>query len=254
MHVASAHEFLHHFIGHYIAAEGKLWRTLNLLFAKPGQLTVEFIRGRRGQFIDPLRLLLTVSLLVFLVMKWQVHRLPGAPAETASQQRAVAASAALAEKEHEADGRVFNVLSRASDKFAVNYGEYLAQAKPVKAAQFWEAWLRSGPTIVLCLIPLMALVLKVLHFGSGWRYGEHLVFAMHLQNMFLLALIVDIGGIHGSTMYFLGAALGLYILLAMRRVYGGGWILLLFRMGAFGYCLITGLEWLTRIAFLLRLA
>ena len=27
MHVASAHEFIHHFIGHYVAAEGKLWAT-----------------------------------------------------------------------------------------------------------------------------------------------------------------------------------------------------------------------------------
>jgi len=253
VHIASAHEFLHHFIGHYIAAEGKLWRTFGWLIAKPGQLTVEFIRGRRGQFIDPLRLLLTVSLLAFLMMKWQVHRLPEAPVETASPQAVVAASAALARTQHKIDGLLFDVFARASDKFAANYGKFLAEPKEAKDAQFWEGWLRSGPTIVLCLIPLMALVLKVLHLGSGWRYGEHLVFAMHLQCVLLLALIVDVGGIRGATVYLLGTALGLYILLAMRKVYGGGWIWLLLRMALFSYCLIAGLEWLARIDFMLRM-
>jgi hypothetical protein len=69
VHVASAHEFIHHFIGHYVAAEGKLWATLRMLLLRPGQLTLEFIGGRRGQYIDPLRLLLTISLVVFLLMK-----------------------------------------------------------------------------------------------------------------------------------------------------------------------------------------
>jgi hypothetical protein len=253
VHVASTHEFLHHYVGHFIAAEGKLWRTLVFLFAKPGQLTVEYIRGRRGQFIDPLRLLLTMSLLAFLAMKWQVHHLPAAHAETASPQAAVAATAAVAKKEHKYDGMLFDVFAWASDQFAGNYGKFMAQPKPVQDAQFWEGWLRSGPTIVLCLIPLMALALKLLHLGRGWCYGEHLVFAMHLQCVFLLALIVDVGGIHGTTIYLLGAALGLYILMAMRKVYGGGWALLLVRMGLFSYCLIQGLELLARIAFMSRM-
>jgi len=253
VHVASTHEFLHHFIGHYVAAEGKLWRTLGWLFAKPGRLTVEYIRGRRGQFIDPLRLLLTMSLLAFLVMKWQVHQLPEAPAETASPQAVAAATAADARTQHKVDGMLFDVFARASEKFAGNYGKYMALPKPAKDAQFWEGWLRAGPTVVLCLIPLMALALKLLHLGSGWRYGEHLVFAMHLQCVLLLALIVDVGGIHGATVYVLGAALSLYILQAMRTVYGGGWALLLVRLGLFGYCLIAGLELLARAAFMLRM-
>lgn len=254
VHIASAHEFLHHFVGHYIAAEGKLWRTLGWLIAKPGQLTVEFIRGRRGQFIDPLRLLLTVSLLAFLVMKWEVYRLPAAPVAPVSVQAAVVATAATARKVHQADGWLFDIFARASDKFAGNYGNYAAQPEPVQAAQFWEAWLRFGPTVVLCLIPLMAAVLKLLHLGSGWRYGEHLVFAMHFQTVTFLALLLTVGGMPGAIKPLLGSALGLYILLAMRKVYGGGWIVLLLRTVTFGYCLVMSFEVLVRIAFLLRMA
>ncbi|WP_170860386.1 DUF3667 domain-containing protein [Duganella sp. CF458] len=253
-HIASAHEFLHHFVGHYIAAEGKLWRTLGWLIAKPGQLTVEFIGGRRGHFVDPLRLLLTVSLLAFLVMKWEVYRLPVPPVEPVSARATVLATAATARQVHQADGWLFDIFARVSDKFVGNYGKYAAQPEPLQGAQFWEAWLRFGPTVVLCLIPLMAAVLKLLHLGSGWRYGEHLVFAMHFQTVTFLALLLTVGGMRGGVKPLLGSALGLYILLAMRKVYGGGWIVLLLRTVMFGYCLVASFEVLVRIAFLLRMA
>ncbi len=253
VHIASAHEFLHHFVGHYVAAEGKLWRTLGWLFAKPGQLTVEYIRGRRGQFIDPLRLLLTVSLLAFLVMKWQVYRLP--PAPPAVQATAVvAAPAAATQAIHKVDRRLFDVFAWGSDNFAVNYGKFLALPAQTQSAQFWELWLRVGPTIMLCLIPLMAAMLKVLHLGTGWRYGEHLVFAMHVQTVGLLAVILAVGGMQGLTKPLLLSALTVYVLLAMRKVYGGGWIVLMLRVGAFGYGATWCFELLGRIAFMLRLA
>ncbi|MCE3265165.1 MAG: hypothetical protein K0R43_4244 [Pseudoduganella sp.] len=254
VHIASAHDFLHHFVGHYVAAEGKLWRTLGWLIAKPGALTVEYIAGRRGQFIDPLRLLLTMSLLMFLVMRWQVYLLPHtAPAPAPSVATAQPATAAQARMVHAHDGQLFAVFDRASDRFAINYGTFAAQPEPVQAVQFWEAWLRFGPTIMLCLVPLLAAVLKVLHLGTGWRYGEHLVFIMHVQTVTLLALIATTGGMHGPTKLATLSAMALYILLAMRKVYGGGWIVLLLRAGLFGYCLMASFEWLVRFAFLLRM-
>lgn len=250
-HVASAHEFLHHFIGHYVAAEGKLWRTLGWLLFKPGQLTVEFIRGRRGQFIDPLRLLLTVSLLAFLVMKWELHHLES-PAPAATAQVSAAAPATAAQAVDEIDRKLFNVFAKASDHFAVNYGRFLALPKETQDAQFFEAFLQFGPTVMLCLIPLMAGLLKLMHLGSGWRYGEHLVFAMHLQTLNLLALIIHIGRMSASSPV-LKTAVVLYMLLAMRKVYGGGWVVLLLRTLALAICIGSGLDWLIRTAFMLRM-
>jgi hypothetical protein len=253
VHIASAHEFLHHFVSHYVAAEGKLWRTLGWLLAKPGQLTLAFIRGRRGQFIDPLRLLLTVSLLAFLVMKWQVYQLPSAPASPGHGASAAVAPATAAQAVHKVDGRVFDLFARASDQFAMNYGKYLAQPAALRDGQFWEAWLRFGPTIVLCLIPLMALLLKCVHLGTGWRYGEHLVFAMHVQTVSLMAMLVSVGGMRGYTKLILLSSLALYLLLAMRKVYGGGWLILLLRAAIVGYYTSLAFEWLVRIAFMLRM-
>ena len=68
-HSPSAGEFIHEFIGHYVALEGKLWQTLTLLLSRPGQLTVDYMRGRRIPTINPLRLYLTLSLVMFGMIK-----------------------------------------------------------------------------------------------------------------------------------------------------------------------------------------
>jgi hypothetical protein len=54
---------LRHFLVHTVAHEllhvdGTLWRTLRLLFTRPGQLSLEYAAGRRRPFVNPFRLLL----------------------------------------------------------------------------------------------------------------------------------------------------------------------------------------------------
>jgi len=69
LHPPTLVEFLHEFVGHYVALEGALWQTLKLLLAKPGRLTREYLDGRRRRYVLPLRLYLTCSFLFFLVVK-----------------------------------------------------------------------------------------------------------------------------------------------------------------------------------------
>jgi hypothetical protein len=70
LHHASTREFLHEFIGHYVALEGKLWGSLKRLIFQPGELTNEYIRGRRVRYVQPLRLYLTFSVLFFALLKF----------------------------------------------------------------------------------------------------------------------------------------------------------------------------------------
>jgi predicted RNA-binding Zn-ribbon protein involved in translation (DUF1610 family) len=62
-------EFAQQFGGAYFAAEGALWRSLKLLLLRPGALTEEYLAGRRKHYVLPLRLYLTISLLVLLVVR-----------------------------------------------------------------------------------------------------------------------------------------------------------------------------------------
>ena len=60
-------EFVREFLQDQVALEGKLLRTLKVLVAKPGQLTLDYIDGRRHRYIRPLRLYLTLSVVYFAV-------------------------------------------------------------------------------------------------------------------------------------------------------------------------------------------
>ncbi len=55
------HDFLHS-IFHF---EGKVWRTLPLLFLKPGELTRRYVHGERARFVSPLALFLFSVFLMF---------------------------------------------------------------------------------------------------------------------------------------------------------------------------------------------
>lgn len=59
-----------------MAVEGKLWETLRLLMFRPGRLTADYLRGRRVPTINPLRLYLSLSVLVFALIKLNGVDLP----------------------------------------------------------------------------------------------------------------------------------------------------------------------------------
>ena len=48
-------------------ADARIWRTLRLLALRPGELTCEYLRGKRASYTPPLRLYVALSLLLFLV-------------------------------------------------------------------------------------------------------------------------------------------------------------------------------------------
>lgn len=57
--------FFHDLLHGVFHFEGKIWRTLPLLVARPGQLTREYIDGRRASYISPIALFLFCMFLLF---------------------------------------------------------------------------------------------------------------------------------------------------------------------------------------------
>jgi hypothetical protein len=55
-------------IAEVFSLDGRLFRTLRMLFRKPGFLTSEYLAGRRAAWVAPLRLYLLVSVVYFLVL------------------------------------------------------------------------------------------------------------------------------------------------------------------------------------------
>ena len=258
LHVPSAREFLHEFIAHYVALEGKLWKSLALLLFRPGRLTRDYIEGKRARYVEPLRLYLSFSIIFFAIFKLGGANIgigkpdtpPAGRAEASVEQKAgkareaTVAPALRAREQAREERRLAReknndqdliVLGEGDDAKAERLAASVHPALGAKVAQFLQlpkeerndAMLRAlssyTPYAIFLLMPVFAALLKLLYLGSGRRYGEHLLFALHTNAFAFLALslwmlVPDFIPLIG---FGLGVWLVFYLPTAMRKVYGG---------------------------------
>ncbi len=103
-----------------------------------------------------------------------------------------------------------------------------------------DAWLRALPTSLFVMVPLFALLLKLLYFFTPRTYLEHLVVALYSHAWLMLAmlcifLLTDAVAIWSSITWvsvWLGLAMGavglwipIYLFIMQRRVYRQHWLL-----------------------------
>lgn len=60
--------FISHSIGHYFHFDSKFFHTLIPLLTKPGQLTLDYLAGKRARYIHPVSLYIFVSIVYFLIV------------------------------------------------------------------------------------------------------------------------------------------------------------------------------------------
>ena len=62
--------FAHDIVHGVLHFEGKFWRTLPMIFFRPGQLTRRYINGERARFVSPFALFLFSVFLMFAAISW----------------------------------------------------------------------------------------------------------------------------------------------------------------------------------------
>ena len=90
------------------------------------------------------------------------------------------------------------------------------------------------PTVLFLILPVFALLLKLLYVRRGWYYSEHLVFGLHTHAFAfavftVIAALASLGGAFkasgapGVVAVVLLVSIPLYFLIAQKRVYRQGW-------------------------------
>ena len=214
----SAREFLHEFVAHYVALEGKLWRTLALLLFRPGALSNEYLAGRRVRYVEPLRVYLTFSILFFAILKFSS---PDALLTVHGQQAPVSAHGPSQIAENKSSAIQVSILGQ-TPTLPRQWQDFEQLPTAEKQKLVVDSFFHYAPYAMFCLMPLFALFLKILYLGSGRHYGEHFLFALHTNafafiTMALMSLIpIDL------VRLALGAWLLAYLPWAMWRVYPSG--------------------------------
>lgn len=200
-HPPSAGEFIHEFIGHYVALEGKLWRTVKLLVARPGELTRQYLSGRRVPYLEPLRLYLTLSLVFFFLIKTLGVALPqlkiedgvfglsyarSIPIKVGEKDGTVSTRGSVTMGNDPGDNNVtrgietaVDLLGHVNPAWRDNIEHFRSQPEEERSARLNHGFAANLPYMLIAVLPLFALFLKLIYLPSGRRYGEHLVFALH---------------------------------------------------------------------------
>lgn len=256
-----------------LSVNSTLPRTLIALIFRPGHLTREYVQGRIVRYIPPFRLYLVSSLLFFIVLPFVADpgelqreveegiradslREASAPRDTARPR---------ADSVIRAGGRNMSVTMERGENRNINLNvgikdtlkvpgplrplnrrllrgeERLNKLPPGEAVRtLMEAFEENAPTGAFFMMPLFALILKLLYWRRKRFYVEHFVFALHVHSFaFLMITLIMLLGVD-----WVGVAMGTWFVvalyIAMKRVYGQGWFRTLTKFGmlAFAYFFI----------------
>ncbi len=182
----------------------KIVGTFMALLFRPGRLTHEYLAGRKGRYITPVRLYLTFSALYFL-FAWGVL----------------------------AEARGGGVNRIAQQPWIVS----LATTRGVTAQAFVEKIHQRVEKYATVLrfasVLVSGIFLTVLYYGSGRYYVEHLVFSLHYYSFDFFtksafALLFLLAGLLGwklpsQALNLFYPLAFIYLVFALRRVYKQSW-------------------------------
>lgn len=231
-------EFLQQFGGSYISMEGALWRTLLLLLFRPGRLTKEYLNGRKRRYVLPLRLYLTISVVALLALQWsgamqvgsdkQLIQLdePGEAKDTRLDLGDIVAG--MKDGQFVCKGLPRSWCDRLQARFTLD-----AKSMEKELRQVPERFVSHWGSAMFALLPLYALLLKLVYIDRRMRWSEHLVFALHLH-AFIFAMVllqlVPLPWVKGLAL----VAMPVYSVIALQVVYGGRWWATTLRVMALG--------------------
>ncbi|MCG6986796.1 MAG: DUF3667 domain-containing protein [Gemmatimonadetes bacterium] len=202
------------------------------LLLKPGFLTTEYFAGHRARHASPFRLFLLGSVLFLAAVGITGRHLVVAASFNvpwAAADSAGGASSSMGSVVAAGSGRI-----EVDTAGAVTHGGLLgriergAQVLNRDPERTKRLWFHSFVWALFLLVPVFALLLRLVFAGGGVHYPGHLVLALHLHAvgflvgtaLLLLAMASDpVTGVLAITLL---AGLFLYFVLALRRVYGAG--------------------------------
>ncbi len=178
----SLREFAHELAGEFLHWDGKLFRTFRLLLTQPGELTCEYLAGRRVRYISPVRVYLTCSVLFFflsaLVPETQLD----------AQGRQVRHGVVQIGRSTPGELAALDSLGTRAEMPQRIWFAHFARAmhEPERVAASVQA---SIPRTMFVLVPVFAALLGMVYRFRRRQYPQHLAFALHEHAVLFLGLV-----------------------------------------------------------------
>jgi hypothetical protein len=212
--------------------DGKVFRTAKLLLFKPGELTKQFLEGKRMPYVPPIRLYVFLSFIFFFLLSLSVGPISKDPTKKLLEKKEIReiADSISAANAQSPQFQVYVADSGSSpltSYFNLNFSQaellYLSQdptparldsairsrgvepttmrrlalrqtVKSLNASpnEIAGKWFKTLPIVMFVLMPLFALLLKGLYRRQRQYYLSHLIFSIHFHSFVFVLFIVNI--------------------------------------------------------------
>lgn len=257
------------FISSFWSFESKFFSSLKSIMLKPGVMARHYTEGKRERYFHPARMYVFISFIYFLLISilpdenlskpdntnstnvnWNYDKTIGEFDDFAqydSAQRALPAE----QRDGGLKRMIYKRISEVNEKYRNNGTGF--------STDFGENFIANIPRIFFVLLPIFALLLKLLYFRQDFFYSEHLIFSVYYYNFFFLAgslyMLVDLIPVveyltWGMTLWIL-----LYMPIGMKKMYGQPWGKTILKyctfIFLFSFCILLGLATNALITFLI---
>ncbi len=205
--------------------DGRLWRTLPLIFFRPGTLTKDYMEGRIARHVPPLRTFLVSLLLLIFAAEGAVHK------QTHSLKPPTSA--------HDSGPKAENRLDIPKQDFQLAFGPAGPSGPSEKATNWIETQVEKalknsdyytmivfswGHRLAILLLPIMAGLLTVLYFYKRRIFiYDHLLVSMNMLSFLFLGLALAMvlpSGFAGPFMGVFTVWVPVNIFMTLRGAYG----------------------------------
>jgi hypothetical protein len=226
--------------------------TLFHLFIKPGFISDEYSKGKRARYVPPLRLYIITSVTFVLLLSLQSALEPPTtqvPIYITTEESVLSspesADALPAMTDEEVDAKIETNLSQLelpwlSDEHTSDVRNIVRQ-QARKAyriykddpSRFVDIVLDTLPPMMFILLPIFALLLKIVYLSSARYYTEHLVFALHNHCfLYMTTMIIQLFELITAPAYLafiaewivliLSTWIPIYLIMSLRIFYAQG--------------------------------
>ena len=191
--------------------DGRAYRSVYYLLTRPGFLTSEYVSGRRASYTPPLRLFLVISIGFFLLVSFVItiqsfrESLQNQDVVTATTTESQNPVNELLAAEDVSEDDLLQVLNLIDD-FSIPFiseernenlrrvmrsqGEANLNVIREDPADFFYGSLEYITVFILLMMPILALIQKLLYLRSNRYYVEHLILTLHNHTFLILAFFL----------------------------------------------------------------
>jgi len=182
-----------HFISDYFHWDSKFLRSLIPLFTKPGFLTKEYWQGRRLHYIHPLRLFFFITV-IFMISITAFYKQFGHKLKDRMMTNTI-----------KIDSSEYSGLNAQQREAKIKEQIAGNDRRMKKVAAGIDDFFSFMKYVTFFMLPLYALIFKILYRRRRPFYVDHVVYAMHLQSFAycLFGILLIIPFIFPSVLEFL---------------------------------------------------